>query len=72
MPDKITRDLSAYASALTFADLDTETVHGAKQRLIDALGCALGASDCGPAAIGRRLAKGESPGERQRDVEGKN
>jgi 2-methylcitrate dehydratase len=62
MPDKLTDDLSAFAAALRFEDLSSETVHAAKQRLIDALGCAIGASDCGPAEIGRRLAAGESPG----------
>ncbi|MDH3239287.1 MAG: MmgE/PrpD family protein [Alphaproteobacteria bacterium] len=62
MPDKLTEDLSGFASALTFDGLGPEPVHAAKQRLIDALGCAVGASDCGPAEIGRRLAAGESPG----------
>ena len=37
-------------------------VHAATQRLIDALGCGLGAHDCEPAQIGRRLAAGETPG----------
>jgi len=60
--DTITRQIAEYASALTFADLDTVTVQAATQRLIDALGCALGASDCEPAQIGRRIAQGQAAG----------
>ena len=60
--DTITRQIAEYASSLTFKDLDTGTVQAATQRLIDALGCALGAADCEPAQIGRRLAQGQAPG----------
>lgn len=60
--DRITADLSAYASGLTFSDLDAETVHAAVQHLVDALGCGLGASSCANAAIGLRLAAGRTPG----------
>jgi 2-methylcitrate dehydratase len=60
--DAITKAIAEYASALTFEQLDGETVHAATQRLIDTLGCAVGAHDCGPAEIGRRLAGGETPG----------
>ena len=45
-----------------FNNLDEATVHAATQRLIDTLGCGLGAHDCEPAQIGRRLAAGETPG----------
>jgi len=61
--DTITRQIAEYASSLTFKDLDTGTVQAATQRLIDALGCALGAADCEPAQIGRRLAVGQAPGQ---------
>ena len=37
-------------------------VHAATQRLIDALGCGLGAHDCEPTQIGRRMSAGETPG----------
>src|SRR5262245_23400385 len=57
--DAITRQIARYASALKFEDLDETTVTAATQRLIDALGCALGAFDCEPARIGRRLAAGQ-------------
>src|SRR5262249_8604014 len=45
----------------TFDDLTDEAVHGATQRLIDSLGCAIGAHDCKPAQIGGRLAAGQVP-----------
>jgi 2-methylcitrate dehydratase len=54
--DKITHEIAEYSSASTFGDLTDESVHAATQRLIDSLGCALGAYDCEPAQIGRRLA----------------
>src|SRR6266446_6619608 len=60
--DSITHKLAEYSSASNFDDLTDESVHAATQRLIDALGCALGAYDCEPAQIGRRLAAGETPG----------
>lgn len=60
--DNITRQIAGYASSLSFNNLDEATRHGATQRLIDALGCGLGAHDCEPAQIGRRLAAGETPG----------
>ena len=61
--DTITRQIAEYASSLTFGDLDTATVQAATQRLIDALGCALGASDCEPTQIGRRIAQGQAAGQ---------
>jgi 2-methylcitrate dehydratase len=60
--DTITRQIAQYASSTSFGDLTEEAVHSATQRLVDSLGCALGAYDCEPAAIGRRLASGEVPG----------
>ena len=60
--DKITHEIAEYSSASTFGDLTDESVHAATQRLIDSLGCALGAHDCEPAQIGRRLADGQLPG----------
>ena len=60
--DKITGQITDFASSLTFGDLTGETVCAATQRLVDAIGCALGAHACAPAGIGRRLAAGGSPG----------
>src|SRR5262249_34034653 len=60
--DSITSGIAKFASSLTFVDLTDEAVHSATQRLIDSLGCALGAYNCEPAQIGRRLAKVQNPG----------
>jgi 2-methylcitrate dehydratase len=60
--DTITKQIAAYASALSFPQLNAETVHAATQRLIDTLGCGLGAHDCQSTAIARRIAAGEAPG----------
>jgi 2-methylcitrate dehydratase PrpD len=59
--DSITQIIAEYASTLAFEHLPAEAVHAAKQRLIDSLGCAVGAHDCEPAQIGRRLAGGQTP-----------
>jgi 2-methylcitrate dehydratase len=61
--DTITRQIADYASASRFEHLPEDTVHAATQRLVDALGCALGAADCEPAQIGRKLAAGQTPGQ---------
>lgn len=60
--DSITKKIAEYATSQSFNNLGEETRHAATQRLIDALGCGLGAYDCEPAQIGRRLAAGETPG----------
>ncbi|MBT5050294.1 MAG: MmgE/PrpD family protein [Rhodospirillaceae bacterium] len=60
--DRLTGQIATFANALTFDDLGDDIVHVATQRAIDALGCALGANDCKPAEIGRRLAAGQTPG----------
>ena len=60
--DEITQKIAEYSSAATFSDLTDESAHAATQRLIDSLGCAIGAYDCEPAQIGRRLAAGQVPG----------
>ena len=60
--DKVTSTIAGYASSLCFEQLDQPTIHAATRRLVDAIGCAVGARDCEPAQIGRRLAAGESPG----------
>lgn len=60
--DRLTEQIATFASALTFDSVGDEVAHTATQRLIDALGCALGAHDCQPAGIGRRLGAGQTPG----------
>ncbi len=60
--DKLTRQIASFASGLTYDDLTDEAVRCATQRLVDALGCALGASDCRTSQIARRLAAGQAPG----------
>lgn len=60
--DKITRQITEYASNAKFEDLTEEAIHAATQRLIDSLGCAVGAHDCEPVQIGRRLASGQTAG----------
>jgi len=45
-----------FASNLSFRDLPASVVTAGKERLLDALGCALGALDCDTAGIGRSLA----------------
>lgn len=60
--DKITSEITAYASSAKFDDLSEAAVHAATQRLIDSLGCALGAHDSEPVRIGRRLASGQTAG----------
>ena len=60
--DRITSEISEYAASAKFEDLTEAAVHAAVQRLIDSLGCAIGAYNCEPAQIGRRLASGQSAG----------
>jgi 2-methylcitrate dehydratase len=60
--DKLTHQIASFATTLKFDHLSEETVRVGTQHLIDALGCAIGAQDCEPADIGRRLAAGETPG----------
>ena len=60
--DEITYKIAEYAATASFDQLTDATVHAATQRLIDSIGCALGAHDCEPAQIGRRLAAGQVAG----------
>lgn len=49
--------LSAYTAGLHYEALPPETVHEVKRRLLDTLGCAMGAYRSEPAAIARTLAQ---------------
>ncbi len=54
--DKLTRELTAYASELTYADLSSDAIDATKRIVLDLIGCALGAARAEPAAIARALA----------------
>ena len=54
--DSTTELLASYATSLRYQDLTPEAVHQVKRRLIDSLGCALGALHSQPASIARTLA----------------
>src|SRR5258708_159968 len=55
-PGSLAERFSAYAAALRFEDLTPEAVHEVKRRLLDSLGCAMGAYASEPASIARKLA----------------
>jgi len=61
--DRLTEQIATFANALDFDDLGNDIAHTATQRLIDSLGCALGAHECEPAEIGRRLVVGHTAGQ---------
>ena len=54
--DRTTQKLASWVAALRGADLPAATVHEAKRRLLDSIGCAIGGYASEPAAIARRLA----------------
>jgi len=56
MTKTLAHQLAEYACALRFQDLSGEVVHEVKRRVIDSLGCALGAWNEEPCAIARRVA----------------
>lgn len=49
--------LADYASSLSYDKLPKEALQEAKRRVIDSLGCAIGAWDSDPATIARKVAK---------------
>jgi len=54
--DKLTQQLTAYASGLTYDDLPAAAIDKTKRTILDLIGCALGAARAEPAAIARDLA----------------
>src|SRR5213083_3375331 len=56
MKTTLAHQLADYACALRFEDLSEEVVHEVKRRVIDSLGCALGAWKAEPCAIARKVA----------------
>jgi 2-methylcitrate dehydratase len=58
----IADDLGSWAAALRFEDLGEHAIHTVRQRLVDTLGCGLGAFDAEPSRAARRLARAVAPG----------
>ena len=56
MKRTLAHQLADYACALRFEDLSKDVVHEVKRRVIDSLGCALGAWKEEPCAIARKVA----------------
>jgi len=56
MTKTLAHQLADYACSLQFDDLSKEVVHEVKRRVIDSLGCALGAWNEEPCAIARKVA----------------
>src|SRR5919109_4895992 len=56
----LAHQLANYSSSFRFEDLSKEVVHEVKRRVIDSLGCALGAWKEEPCAIARNVASGFS------------
>ena len=54
--DAAARYLSAYAASLDYGDLPPDTVHEARRRILDSVGCALGGFAAEPCRIARDLA----------------
>src|SRR6266508_2642433 len=56
MKTTLAHQLASYSSSFRFEDLSKEVVHEVKRRVIDSLGCALGAWNEEPCAIARKVA----------------
>src|SRR4051812_13931689 len=54
--DRIQSALSGYAARLSYEDLDRETIHAAKTRVIDTLAALIGGFDGEPCRMARTLA----------------
>ena len=54
--DPILNGFAKFASGLSYRDLPLNAVTASRERLLDAIGCALGAYDCDTAQVGRQLA----------------
>jgi 2-methylcitrate dehydratase len=63
MSRTLAHQLADYACALRFEDLSKDVVHEVKRRVIDSLGCALGAWKEEPCAIARKIASDFSTNE---------
>jgi 2-methylcitrate dehydratase len=56
MSSPLAERIADYAVSLSYDQLDAETVHEVKRRLLDSLACALGAYEAAAAACARRVA----------------
>src|SRR5882724_3207904 len=56
MKTTLAHQLASYSSSFRFEDLSNEVVHEVKRRVIDSLGCALGAWNEEPCVIARNVA----------------
>jgi len=54
--DTISELLSSYTASVEYAHLPADTVHQAKRRILDSLGCALAGFDSAPSRIARQVA----------------
>lgn len=54
---ELAQRLATYAKSLSFENLAEKVVHEAKRRVLDALGCAIGAFDAEPVKIVREISK---------------
>jgi 2-methylcitrate dehydratase len=59
--DNLTRQIADFAADLSFDKLPDEVVSAATRSMVDALACAMAASNCATARIGLRLARGAAP-----------
>src|SRR5690348_8176650 len=53
----VAEELSQYASTLKYGDIPPNILHESKKRIIDALGCGIGAFDTGPVKFSRKIAE---------------
>ena len=56
MTSTLAQRFAQYATVLRFEDLPAKVVHEVKRRVIDSIGCALGAWDAEPCVIARKVA----------------
>ena len=54
--DRTTEMLASYAASLVYSDLTPATVHQAKLKVIDSMGCAMGGYLSEPSKIAQRMA----------------
>src|SRR5258707_7350342 len=56
MKTTLAHQLASYSSSFRFEDLSKDVVHEVKRRVIDSIGCALGAWNEEPCVIARKVA----------------
>ncbi len=53
----LAQKLADYVSSVEYSDVSQEVIHETKKRIIDSLGCAMGAFDAEPVKISRKIAE---------------